>query len=34
MRFLPMTSRHASGVALLAPPDARIVGYLPVDGFF
>ena len=34
MRFLPMTSRHASGVALLALPDARIVGYLPVDGFF
>jgi hypothetical protein len=34
MRFLPITSRHASGVALLALPDARIVGYLPVDGFF
>lgn len=34
MRFLPMTSRHASGVALLALPDARVVGFLPVDGFF
>lgn len=34
LRFLPMTSRHASGVALLALPDARIVGYVPVDGFF
>ncbi|MDP1741149.1 TfpX/TfpZ family type IV pilin accessory protein [Polaromonas sp.] len=34
LRFLPMTSRHASGVALLAAPGARIVAYLPVEGFF
>jgi hypothetical protein len=34
LRFLPVMSRRASWVALIAPPDARIVGYLPVDGFF
>ena len=33
LRFLPLTSRHADWVALIAPPDARIVGYLPLDGF-
>lgn len=32
--FLPLDSRKASGVALLAAPDARIVGYVSVDGFF
>ena len=34
MQFLPMTSRKESGVALIAAPDARFVGYLSVDGFF
>jgi hypothetical protein len=34
LRFLPLTSRHADWVALLATPDARVVGYLALDGFF
>ena len=34
LKFLPLVSRKASAVALIALPDARIVGYLPVDGFF
>jgi hypothetical protein len=34
LRFLPVLSRQDSWVALLAPGDVRIVGYLPVDGFF
>lgn len=34
IRFLPMTSRRESGVALIAASDARFLGYLPVDGFF
>jgi hypothetical protein len=34
LRFLPLVSRQVSWVAVLAPPDARVVGYLPVDGFF
>ena len=34
IQFLPMTSRRESGVALIAAPDARFVGYLSVDGFF
>ena len=34
LRFLPVMSRQASWVALLAGPDARVVGYLPIDGFF
>lgn len=33
MRYLPLTSRNESWVALVAVPDARIVGYLSVDGF-
>jgi hypothetical protein len=33
LRFLPLISRQASWVILLAGPDARPVGYLPVDGF-
>lgn len=33
LRFLPLLSRHASWVALVTAPQARIVGYLPVDGF-
>ncbi|NKI94429.1 TfpX/TfpZ family type IV pilin accessory protein [Rhizobacter sp. SG703] len=34
LRFLPLVSRRASWVALIAQPDARIVGHLPLDGFF
>jgi hypothetical protein len=34
LRFLPVTSRHADWVALLATPESRVVGYLPLDGFF
>lgn len=34
LRFLPMTSRRESGVALVAASDARFLGYLSVDGFF
>jgi hypothetical protein len=34
LRFLPVVSRRASWTVLLAPPDARPVGYLPVDAFF
>jgi hypothetical protein len=33
LRFLPLVSRQVSGVVLLAPPDPRPAGYLPVDGF-
>jgi hypothetical protein len=33
LRFLPLMSRRASWSALIAAPDARIVGYLPVEGF-
>ena len=34
LRFLPVMSRRGDGVALIAPPEMRIVGYLQVDGFF
>jgi hypothetical protein len=34
LRFLPLVSRQSNGVAVMAAPDAKIVGYLPVDGFF
>lgn len=34
LRFLPLQARNADWVALLAEPDARIVGYLPLDGYF
>lgn len=33
LRFLPLVSRQASWSAVVAGPDARIVGYIPVDGF-
>jgi hypothetical protein len=33
LRFLPLMARRAIWSAVIAPPDARIVGYLPVDGF-
>lgn len=34
LRYLPLQSRKASWIVVLAQPGARIVGYLPVDGFF
>ncbi len=34
LRFLPLMSRQASWVSLIAAPGARVVGHLPVDGFF
>ena len=34
LRFLPVLSRRESWVALMAQPEARVVGYLPVEGFF
>ncbi|MDQ6679919.1 MAG: fimb protein, partial [Pseudomonadota bacterium] len=34
LRFLPLVSRQVSWVVILAPPDAHIAGYLPIDGFF
>lgn len=33
LRFLPLTSRQYTWAALVAQPDARIIGYVPVDGF-
>lgn len=34
LRFLPLISRQSSWVALVAAPDSRVVGFLPVDGYF
>lgn len=34
LRFLPLQVRRADWVAVLHKRDARIVGYLPLDGFF
>ena len=34
LRYLPLMSRQVSWVTLLAEPGARVVGHLPVDGFF
>ena len=34
LRFLPVMSRSVSWVALIAAPDARVVGYVAQDGFF
>ena len=34
LRFLPVMSRQASWVALLSNGGTRVVGFLPVDGFF
>lgn len=34
LRFLPLMSRRESWVTLVAEPGARVVGHLPVDGFF
>lgn len=33
LRFLPLRARGVEWVALIAKPDALIVGYLPLDGF-
>ena len=33
LRFLPVTAKRGDAVAILAP-DAQVVGYLPVDGYF
>jgi len=33
LRFLPVMGRRGVWSAVVAQPDARIVGYLPVDGF-
>jgi hypothetical protein len=34
LRFLPLVSRRVSWVAVIASGGKRVVGYLPVDGFF
>lgn len=34
LRFLPLRARHAEWVAVIAMPGARVVGHLPLDGFF
>lgn len=34
LRFLPLMSRRASWVSLITAPGARVVGHLPVEGFF
>ena len=34
LRFLPLMSRQASWVSLIAAPGAQVVGHLPVEGFF
>lgn len=34
LRFLPLISRQVSWVSVIAEPGAKVVGYLPVEGFF
>ena len=34
LRFLPLMSRRESWVSVIAEPGAKVVGYLPVEGFF
>jgi hypothetical protein len=34
LRFLPLQAGRSNWVTLLGPPDARPIGYLPIDGFF
>lgn len=34
LRFLPLLSRQASWVSLVAQPGAQVIGHLPVEGFF
>lgn len=31
--YLPVLSRYGAGTAIVALPDSRVIGYLPVDGF-
>lgn len=33
LRYLPLQSRRTVWMAVLAQPSAKIVGYLPVEGF-
>ncbi len=34
LRFLPLISRQVNWVWVIAEPGAKVVGYLPVEGFF
>ena len=34
LRFMPLVSRQTSWVSVIAMPGARVVGHLPLDGFF
>ena len=34
LRFLPLMSRQVNWVSVIAEPGAKVVGYLPVEGFF
>ena len=34
LRFMPLLSRQTNWVAVIAMPGARVVGHLPLDGFF
>ena len=34
LRFLPLRARRAEWVTVIAAPDSRVVGHLPLDGFF
>ena len=34
LRFMPLVSRQTSWVSVMAMPGARVVGHLPLDGFF
>jgi hypothetical protein len=34
LRYVPLRARGAEWVVLVAAPDSRVVGYLPVDGYF
>ena len=34
LRFLPLVSRRASWVAIMAAPEGNMQAYLPLDGFF
>jgi len=33
LRFLPLVGRGTNWIVLIGVPDARVIGYLPVDGF-
>jgi hypothetical protein len=34
LRFIPVVSRRAEGVVLVAGPSLAVIAYLPLDGFF